>query len=110
MHKVTIRCGYRSFLCRKEATLSIRLVDRGHDLREEFERIVHEAQVRYEMLSADMARALADGSERETEDKLRWMYAFHALQSLTGGQTHTDGTLGITTDLSTSNGLNPTGS
>ena len=85
-------------------------ISKNNGLRAEFEKTVREAEIRYEMLSAEMARALADGTERETEDKLRWMYAFRALRSLTEAQTHMTGTPGITIDLSTKTGLRTTGS
>ena len=85
-------------------------VNNRNGLRSEFEQTVQEAEARYEMLSGDMARALADGAERETEDKLTWMYAYHALQSLDKARTPTDGTPGTTIDLSTRRGLRTTGS
>ncbi len=83
-------------------------IDNGR--RTEFEKTVQEAEVRYEMPSAEMARALAEGTERETEDKLRWMYAFRALQDLAEIHTYVAGTPGITIDLSTKSGLKTTGS
>ena len=90
--------------------MGIRINNGNHGLRAEFEKTVQEAEVRYEMLSGDMARALADGTERETEDKLTWMYAYHALRSLDKTRTRTDGTPGTTIDLSMKTGLRITGS
>lgn len=90
--------------------MGISIVAEEHGLRAKFERTVQEAEFRYEMQSAEMARALADGTERETEDKLRWMYAFRALRSLDRAQTPMDGTAGTTIDLSTRTGLRDTGS
>ena len=85
-------------------------VNNRNGLRSEFEQTVQEAEARYEMLSGDMARALASGAERETEDKLTWMYAYHALQSLDRARTRTGGTPGTIIDLSTRRGLRTTGS
>ena len=85
-------------------------ISKNNGLRAEFEKTVQEAEIRYEMLSHEMARALSSGKERETEDKLTWMYAFHALQSLEKAQTDMDGTAGTTIDLSTKTGLRTTGS
>lgn len=90
--------------------MAIRIVTKKHGLRAKFLKTVQEAETRYEMQSAQMARELALGTERETEDKLRWMYAFHALQSLDRARIHMDGTPGITIDLSTRTGLRDTGS
>ena len=90
--------------------MTIRIVKEKHGLKDKFEKTVREAEARYEMSSDEMARALADGTERETEDKLRWMFAFRAHRSLTEAQIHTTGTHGITIDLSTKTGLRTTGS
>ena len=90
--------------------MGIHINNGNHGLRAEFEKTVQEAEARYEMLSGDMARALADGTERETEDKLTWMYAYRALRSLDEARIHMDGTPGITIDLSTKTGLRITGS
>ena len=39
-------------------------------------------EARYEMASSDMAIALANGSERETAEKLKWMFDYHVLEYL----------------------------
>lgn len=59
---------------------------------------------RYEMSSSEMARALSDGTERETAEKLRWMFDYHALEYIRK-QTHTNGITGTTTSLSMRNDL-----
>ncbi len=55
---------------------------------------------RYEMHSREMLAALSDGMERETADKLRWMFDYHALELL-DDKTRTDGTAGSPTSSST---------
>ena len=59
---------------------------------------------RYEMSSCEMAKALSDGTERETAEKLRWMFDYHALEYIRK-QTHTNGITGTTTSSSMRNGL-----
>ena len=58
---------------------------------------------RYEMSSSEMVKALSSGVERETAEKLRWMFDYHA-QEYIRRQTHTDGTTGTTTSSSMRNG------
>lgn len=58
---------------------------------------------RYEMSSTEMAEALSNGTERETAEKLRWMFDYHALEYIRK-QTRTNGITGTTTSSSTRNG------
>ena len=60
------------------------------DLRERI-RIYEE---RYEMSSEEMALALHYEAERETAEKLKWMFDYHVLRSL-NEKTPTAGTRGI---------------
>ena len=62
---------------------------------------------RYEMSSDEMAWELHTGGERETAEKLKWMFDYHALLSL-NGETHTTGTHGTTTSPSTTSALTST--
>ena len=62
---------------------------------------------RYEMSSDEMARALRDGSEHETDEKLKWMQDCTVLHYLTD-ETHTTGTPGTTTSPSTTSALTST--
>ncbi len=48
---------------------------------------------RYEMKSCEMAKALSHGDERETAEKLRWMFDYHVLEYLKE-RTPTTGTHG----------------
>ena len=57
-------------------------------------------EARYEMVSSDMAIALANGSERETAEKLKWMFDYHVLEYLRE-QIPMNGTPGTTTSPST---------
>ena len=66
------------------------------------EKGIREYEERYEMRSEDMVDALTDGSERETAEKLRWMFDYRVWQSLTEERTRTTGTLGTPTNTSTS--------
>ena len=59
-------------------------------------------ECRYEMHSREMAKALSDGTERETSDKLKWMFDYHALEYL-NNMTRTGGTAGKRTSSSTKN-------
>ena len=59
---------------------------------------------RYEMSSCEMAKALSNGTERETAEKLRWMFDYHALEYIRE-QIHTSGTIGTTTSSSMRSGL-----
>ena len=63
---------------------------------------------RYEMSSDRMAWELHTGGERETAEKLKWMFDYHALLSL-NGETRPTGTLGTATSPSmTSASMNTT--
>ena len=62
---------------------------------------------RYEMSSEEMARALRDGSEHETDEKLKWMQDCTVLHYLTD-ETRTTGTPGTTTSPSTTSALTST--
>ena len=55
---------------------------------------------RYEMCSKEMAKALSDGTERETAEKLKWMFDYHVLEYI-NGKTRTEGTTGRRTSTST---------
>ena len=55
---------------------------------------------RYEMHSREMAKALSDGTERETAEKLQWMFDYHALEFL-NSKTPMEGTTGRRTSTST---------
>ena len=56
---------------------------------------------RYEMSSSEMVTALSNGSERETAEKLEWMFDYHVLESMIEEQTLTTGTPGTDTSSST---------
>ena len=58
---------------------------------------------RYEMSSTEMVKALSSGIERETAEKLRWMFDYHALEHIRK-QIRTNGITGTTTSSSTRNG------
>ena len=42
---------------------------------------IREYEERYEMPSEDMLKALSDGSERETAEKLRWMFDYRVCRN-----------------------------
>ena len=63
---------------------------------------IREYEERYEMPSEDMLKALSDGSERETAEKLRWMFDYRVWRYLTEERTRTTGTPGTPTSTSTS--------
>ena len=65
-------------------------------MAEVLESRIHMYEDRYEMDSTRMLAALEKGEERETAEKLRWMFDFHALEKARK-QTHMDGTPGRTT-------------
>ena len=77
--------------------------------RRELEEKVRVYEERYEMSSEEMLDALTDGSERETNEKLRWMSDYHVLRYL-NAQTPTTGTPGTTTEASMRSALLRTGS
>ena len=65
---------------------------------------IHVFEQNYEMSSAEMARKLHEGEERETAEKLKWMQDYSVLHYLTE-KTHTTGTPGTTTGRSTKSAL-----
>ena len=48
---------------------------------------------RYEMCCREMAKALSDGTERETAEKLKWMFDYRVLEYI-NSKTRTEGTTG----------------
>ena len=68
------------------------------------EKQVRDYEERYEMSSVEMAEALTDGTERETVEKLRWMFDYHVLKYL-HAQTRMTGTPGTATKSSMINDL-----
>ena len=73
-------------------------------MRRALEKQVRDYEERYEMSSVEMAEALTDGTERETVEKLRWMFDYHVLEYL-NAQIPTTGTLGTATESSMINDL-----
>ena len=55
---------------------------------------------RYEMSSEKMCQAFSLGVVRETAEIIEWLQAYHVLLRFQGA-THTDGTHGTTSELST---------
>lgn len=83
--------------------MSIRFLTLDDQLRGILEDRIATYESRYEMSSKEMAKALSDGDERETAEKLKWMFDYHVLVSLTKAQTPTTGTPGTDTRLSMRN-------
>lgn len=61
--------------------MSIPVIPWGPQMEESLREQVRIYEQRYEMSSEEMARALHDGSERETAEKLKWMFDYHILRS-----------------------------
>ena len=73
-------------------------------MRRALEKQVRDYEERYEMSSVEMGEALTDGTERETVEKLRWMFDHHVLEYLKA-RTPTTGTPGTATESSMINDL-----
>ena len=83
-----------------ERTMGIPVIKLDRPMEEILLERIRVFEQRYEMSSDQMAWELHTGGERETAEKLKWMFDYHALLSLTG-KTHTTGTRGTATKPST---------
>lgn len=86
--------------------MGIPVIPWGPQIEDSLHEQVRIYEQRYEMSSEDMALALHDGSERETAEKLKWMFDYHILRSRDerlsrNEETPTTGTRGIGTRPST---------
>ncbi len=81
---------------RAERTMGIPVVKLDRPMEDILVERIKAYEQRYEMSSDEMAWELHTGGERETAEKLKWMFDYHALLSL-NGETHTTGTPGTVT-------------
>ena len=67
--------------------MSIPILTSDDRMLEILEKGIRKYEERYEMSSEDMVTALTDGSERETAEKLRWMFDYRVWEHLTEERT-----------------------
>ncbi len=89
---------------RAERTMGIPVIKLDRPMEEILVERIKAYEQRCEMSSDEMARALQDGSEHETDEKLKWMQDCTVLHYLTN-ETPTTGTSGTTTSPSTTSAL-----
>ena len=81
---------------RTEPTMGIPVIKLDRPMEDILLERIQVFEQRYEMSSDQMAWELHTGGERETAEKLKWMFDYHALLSL-NGETRTTGTPGTAT-------------
>ena len=73
------------------------------EAKAELEGRIRQGEQKYGMSSEEMLKLVSTGDDKwETLEILKWMSAYRAYQSLLAKATPTDGTVGITTETSTS--------